>query len=561
MPRTAHDFELAPWARGYDNAWLGRDLVAGVSAGVVVIPQAMAYATVADLPPQVGLYTCMVPMVVYALLGGSRTLSASTTSTIAVLTGSTLLAAAVAAGSDHPERSLATLTLLVGAILVAARVLRVGVLIDNVSDATLTGVKVGVGLTVAAGQLPALLGIAGDPEAASFFAELAGVIEDLGDVSGTTAWFSAGTLVVLLGLKRLAPRLPGALIAVVGGIVLVAATTIEEQGLALITPVPSGLPTPVVPAVEGVSALVPGALAIAVMVFLETLAVGRSVRRPSEPPIDNDQELLASGLSCAVGAVFRAMPSAGGFSQTATNQAAGARTQLSSLVTVVLAVACALVLGDVLSDLPQATLAALVLVAVLGLLQPAELVRFWRLSRIEFWVAVVTAASGLFLGLIAAVAVGVLLTLFVVIVELDRIGVTELQPDAARDLVPVGAGTDAVPGLLVLRIDGPMYTANVRSVNRKLLEAVDEHPGTGVLVVDVTAMARLTVTVIDQVADLERELRARGAELWVGGMPPDALATAQATERWPEWEAAGRVHATSEAAVRAFVSRGSKGGD
>ena len=157
---------------------------------------------------------------------------------------------------------------------------------------------------------------------------------------------------------------------------------------------PSGLPTPVAPPFDTWSELLPGAFAIAIMVFLETLAVAAQRSPALEPPIDNDQELVASGLSCIGGAFFRAMPSAGGFSQTAINQNAGARTQLSELVTVALAVGCALFLGDVLSDLPEATLGCLVIVAVLGLIQPAEFVRFWRLSRLEFWVAVVTAGSG-----------------------------------------------------------------------------------------------------------------------------------------------------------------------
>jgi MFS superfamily sulfate permease-like transporter len=193
---------ITPWLRGYDRAWLVRDLIGGLAAGAVVIPQAMAYATLADLPAQVGLYTCMVPMAVYPLLGGSRTLSVSTTSTVAILTGSTLLAAGVAAGSDDPFRALATLTLLVGVILLIARALRLGVLIDNISEATLTGIKVGVGLTVAAGQLPSLLGIKGDPTADNFVAELRAVIDNLADISWTTVAFSAATLAVLVGLRR-----------------------------------------------------------------------------------------------------------------------------------------------------------------------------------------------------------------------------------------------------------------------------------------------------------------------------------------------------------------------
>ncbi len=181
---------------------------------------------------------------------------------------------------------------------------------------------------------------------------------------------------------------------------LVQLFSLEDHGLVLIDKVPSGLPTPVAPQWDGIRQLVPGAFAIALMVFLETAAVARSVRRRSEPPIDNNQELVASGLACAAGAFFRAMPAAGGFSQTAINQKAGARTQLSELVTVSLAVACALFLGGVLSNLPEATLACVVVIAVLGLVDLQDFVRYWKFSRI-------------------------------------------------------------VPGLLVLRFDGPLHTANV----------------------------------------------------------------------------------------------------
>jgi SulP family sulfate permease len=544
---------VAPWRRGYDRAWLSRDVVAGLAAGAVVIPQAMAYATVADLPVQVGLYTCMVPMAVYALLGGSRTLSVSTTSTIAILTASTLMAGQVAAESHDPARALATLTLLVGAILLVARLLRVGVVIDNISEATLTGIKVGVGLTVAAGQLPKLLGVPGNASADNFFSELRAVFDQLGSASWTTILFSAATIAVLLGLRRLTPRAPGPLVVVVAGIVLVAVTSIDAHGLALIAHVPSGLPSPVAPSFDHVGSLLPGAFAIAIMVFLETLAVARSVRRMSEPPIDNNQELVASGVASVAGAFFRAMPAAGGFSQTAINQRAGARSQLSELVTVVLAVACALFLGGVLSDLPQATLGCMVIIAVLGLIDPSEFVQFWRLSRLEFWVAAVTAASGLVFGLLPAVLVGVLLTLLLVLVELDRVGVTELQPTPGdADVETAGPHTEPVSGLLILRFDGPIYTANVRSANRKIITAVDQHPGTGVVALDATALARVSLTVVHQFADLEQELLDRDVRLWIVALPPATLQLARQTPRWQELADASRLFPTALGAVRAF---------
>ena len=186
-------------------------MVAGLAAGAVVVPQAMAYATIAGQPVQVGLYTCMVPMVVYALLGGSRTLSVSTTSTIATLTASTLLAAGIAANSTDPKGDLAMLTVLVGVTLILVHgSLHLGVLVENISDAVVVGLKIGVGLTVAAGQLPKLLGIPADPDADTFFTEIRSAIDHLGDVSGTTLLLSAATIVTLLLLARFAPENPRA---------------------------------------------------------------------------------------------------------------------------------------------------------------------------------------------------------------------------------------------------------------------------------------------------------------------------------------------------------------
>ena len=254
------------------------------------------------------------------------------------------------------------------------------------------------------------------------------------------------------------------------------------------------------------------------------------LRRSSEPEIDNDQELVANGLSCVGGAFFRAMPSAGGFSQSAINQSSGARTQLSELVTVGLAIACAVFLGGVLSDLPEATLGCMVVVALLGLIKPAEVVRLFRLSRVEFWVAAITAGAGLVFGLLQAVLVGVLLTLFLVLRDLDRAGLSELQPVAGDTDLRLAGSPDAVPvpGLLVLRYDAALYTANERSVNRKIVAAVDARPTPpDVLLLDASAVNILTVTVIDALPQLERELISRGVTFWLAGLPPGALATAR----------------------------------
>jgi SulP family sulfate permease len=525
-----------------------------VTAGLVVVPQAMAYATIADLPVEVGLYTCMVPMAVYALLGGSRTLSVSTTSTIATLTASTLVAAGVAAGSEDALGDLATLTILAGAVLLGARLFHLGPLVDNISDAVVTGLKVGVGLTVAAGQLPRLLGIPAEAGADDFFSEMWSALRRLDDANAATVALSVGTIAVILGLGRVAPRVPAPLVAVAGGIGLVVLASIDDRGVALIAEIPRGLPAARMPAFDRVGELVPGAVAIALMAYLETVSVARSVRRPDEPSVDNDQELVANGAASVAGAFFGSLPPAGGFSQTAINQQAGARTQLSGLTTVALAVGAALFLGPVLDDLPDATLGAIVVVAVIGLVRPSELVFLARIDRLELFVALLTAGVGLSVGLLAAVAVGVATNLLLVLRELNHAPLTELR--AGPDGVPVPAepGLDPVPGLLVLRVGAPLYTANVRQVQREIVAAVERaDPRPEVVVVDATVVGLLSATVLGVVRETADQLDREGVTLWVASLPPRALTAARQAPGWHRWEDEGRVQPSTQAAVQAFL--------
>ncbi|MDH6282418.1 SulP family inorganic anion transporter [Prescottella agglutinans] len=546
---------LAPTLVGYRKPWLRADLVAGLSAGAVVIPQAMAYATIADMPVQIGLYTCMVPMIVYALLGGSRTTSVSTTSTIATLTASTLIGAGIAAGSDDAQTSLMTLTLMVGVILVAARVLRLGAVIENISEATMSGIKAGVGLTVAASQLPKLLGVPGDPDATGFVHVLGGVLRQLGDANGATVALSAVSIVGLLAMTRFVPRVPGPLVVVAVGIALIAFTGLRDRGVELIAEVPRGIPLPGIPSLHDVGALLPGALAISVMAFLETVAVARGVRRPEEPQIDSDRELLANGVASVAGSFFHTLPPAGGFSQTAVALRAGARTQLSGIVTAVLAVLVALFLAPVLSDLPQATLGAMVVVATLGLVEPGSFVRYWRVNRIEFWIACATAVIGLTAGLLPAVLAGVLLTLYLVLRELDRPHVSQLTRSVDggwRGLEPDAPLVASDP--LVLRVDTGLYTANVRANTREISRRVGEmRPAS--LVIDCSRISQVSTTVMHSFLDLNKELSDADTEVYYAALPRTNLATVRRTELGREYVSEGRVFGTVEDAAAAVTGR------
>lgn len=548
---------FAPTLVGYRMPWLRADVVAGLSAGAVVIPQAMAYASIADMPVQIGLYTCMVPMIVYALLGGSRTVSVSTTSTIATLTASTLIGAGIAAGSEDAQTSLMTLTLMVGVILVAARILELGAIIENISDATMSGIKAGVGLTVAASQLPKLLGVPGDPDATGFFHVLGGVLGQLHGANGATVALSAASIAALVVMSRFLPRVPGPLVVVGVGIALIAFTGLRDRGVELIAEVPQGIPLPGIPSLRDVGALLPGALAISVMAFLETVAVARGVRRPEEPQIDSDRELLANGVASMAGSFFHTLPPAGGFSQTAVSLRAGARTQLSGIVTALLAVLVALFLAPVLSDLPQATLGAMVVVATLGLVDLGAFVRYWQVNRIEFWVAAATALMGLTAGLLPAVLAGVLLTLYLVLRELNRPHVLQLTRNVEggwRALEPDAPPVASDP--LVLRIDSGLYTANVRANTREISRRVGEmQPST--LVLDCSRISQVTTTVMRNLVDLDKELSDAGTEVYYASLPQRNLATVRRTALGREYESTGRVFANVEDAVRVIADRAS----
>ncbi|WP_350348494.1 SulP family inorganic anion transporter [Agromyces sp. G08B096] len=507
---------LFPTLAGYRREWLRRDLLAGATAGAVVIPQAMAYATIADLPVQAGLYTCMVPMLVYAALGGSRAMSVSTTSTIATLTATTLVSAGVTAGSDDIPRDLITLTLLVGLILLIARLLRLGGLVEVINRPTIIGIQIGVGATVAVGQLPKLLGERGDPTGEGFFAGVEAAVVALPQANPATIMLSAASIAVLLLMKRFLPRVPAPLIVVAGGIVLAAAGVLQPAGVELIAPVPQGLPVPALPSLEHIGALLPGALAIAVMAFLESAAVARGIRKPGEPPVDSNRELFATAAANIVGSAFSTLPAAGGFSQSAVNQNAGARSQVAALVTVALAVLVGLFLGPVLSLLPQATLASLVFVAVIGLIDVRAIVLVWRISKRDFWIALTTAVIGLVAGLLVAVAAGVLITLLLVLLALSKV---RLQVDRRT------------PDTAVVTLGGGLFTANAEATERAALDRLREEEGIRVVVLDAAVLNDVSVTVIETFQDLDRELAEAGVSLRLAGLEP-AVAEVLGRTRW-----------------------------
>jgi SulP family sulfate permease len=483
----------------YQRAWLRWDLLAGLTTAAVVIPQAVAYASLAGLPVQVGLYVATVPMVAYALLGTSRPLSVSSTSTISILTAGALADAGAAGDPARAAATAALLALLVGGILAAAGLLRLGFLADFISSPVLAGFKAGMGLVIAASQLGKVLGVPvkGD----GFFAKVWSALTQLGDANPATVALALGGLAVLLALRRWAPKVPGPLVVVVAGIALVALTDLEGRGVALVGPVPGGLPGFELPDLAGAVALLPAAAGIALMSFIESISAARAFAARTDPAVDADRELLALGAANFGAGLFQAYPAGGGTSQTAVNDGAGARTRLAGVVTAAVTVLVLTVLAPLLADLAQAILGAIVLVAAIGLVDLAPLRRIRTIRRRDFWLGLVALIGVLVLGVLRGVLEAVLISLLVLLHELDHPRIVAGEP---------------APGLLAVRLEGRLFFANARRVvDRIAAIAAGHRPAPQVVLLDFGAVNDLEMTALERLGDFAEDLHGQGKALWI----------------------------------------------
>jgi len=542
------------WLRGYRPGWLRADGIAGVTTAAVVIPQALAYATIAGVPLQHGLYCALVPMSVYALLGTSRPLSVSTTSTISLITASGI---ASAPSGTNPAEVAALVAIEAGAVLVLAGVLRLGFVSDFISRPVLTGFKIGMGLTIAADQLGKILGV--DVEGRTFFPKVWSAIQQLPDMNGWTLALALVSLALLLTLKRRAPRLPGPLIVLAAGMVLIAVTALEARGVATAPAVPGGLPAPWVPDLDLALNVLPAALGVALMAFVESISAARAFRRPEETRVDADRELLALGAANIAGGFFRSYGSGGGLSQTAVNDGAGARTQLAELVTAS-AVALVLVfLTSLVPYIPEATLGAIVLVAAIGLIDVAALRDIGRVRSDDMVFGTVAAAAVLLLGILAGLLVAVAVSLVSLFRRLNHPPVRVLgrEPGTTRYRdVALHPDGETEPGLLIVRVEAPLYFGNAQRVLDRVAEiAAASDPLPGVLLMDLSSVPDLDTTAMWVVRERADRLEATGTQVWFAAMTDTVLATARRTRLWADLEERGAVHRRVHDAVEAFRAR------
>jgi len=512
----------------FDRRWLRADAVAGLVAAAVVIPKAMAYATIAGLPVQVGLYTVLVPMVIYAVLGTSRPLSVSTTTTIAILSAAALGEAVPNASATELVAAAATLAIIVGAMLVLASALRLGFVANFISDPVLTGFKSGIGLVIVVDQIPKLLGIHIDK--AGFLRDLWSITEHLPQTSLLTLAFSVGIVVLLFALERFAPRAPAPLIAVAAGIAICGLLDLPSAGITTIGNVPRGLPSWVWPQLALVAELWPAAVGIALMSFTESIAAARAFSAADEPRPRANRELLAIGLANVGGGLFGAMPAGGGTSQTAVNRSAGARTQFAELVTAAAALATLLLLAPLIALMPNAVLAAVVIVYSVPLVRPEEFRAIARIRRTELYWAAVACLGVILLGTLKGIVVAVIVSLLALAQQANNPPLNAIVRKRGTQVFRARSAEhpddETWPGLLLLRPEGRIFFANAERLGDKMSALIQEAKPK-VVVLDCRAVFDIEYTALMMLEAAEKKLRGEGIALWLTALNPNVLEVVQ----------------------------------
>jgi high affinity sulfate transporter 1 len=494
-------------AREYQREWLRDDLVAGIVLTALLVPQGMAYAELAGLPPIAGVYATLVPLLAYAVFGPSRILVVAPDSAIAPLIAAAIIPLA---GADPDERMgvAALLAVMVGVVCLIAGVARLGFVTDLLSKPVRVGYLAGIAIVVLADQAAKVLGI--EIEAEDFLGGVLELLTSLDEAVALTAAIGLGTFVALLAVKWRFPRAPGALLAVVAGIALVVLLDLQDA-VPTVGEVPPGLPSFAVPPVDValIRDLAVPALAVALVAFADTSVLSRSLASRRGERVDQDQELFALGASNLAVGFFQGYPVSSSSTRTPAAEAAGAKTQLTGIVAAILLGIVLLFATGLLAPLPDATLAAIVMVAVVGLIDVPDMRRLFRINRADFALSMAALLGVAIVGVIPGIGVAIGLSVGALLwrawhpytAVLGRIDGRKGYHD--RDRHPEGR---QIPGLVLYRFDAPLFFANADAFRDGVLDAISqaEAPVRRVVVaaepitdVDTTA-ADMLVELLDQ---------------------------------------------------------------
>ena len=507
------------WVPRYDRRDLGRDVLAGLVLVTLLVPQGMAYAQLAGLPPITGLYTTVLCLLGYAAFGPSRVLVLGPDSSLGPMIAAVVVPIAGADGDPARAVALASaLGLLVGLTMVAAGALRLGFVADLLSRPTQIGYMNGLALTILVGQLPRLLGFSVDADGVA--GEAAAVVRGIADGRTVPAALAVGAaaFAVIVVLQRLAPRLPGVLLAVVLAVVASAALDLGDRGVRLVGALPQGFPPLSLPAVslDDLGLLVAGALGITLVSLADTISTASAYARRAGAEVRGNNEIVGIGAANLLAGLFQGFPVSTSGSRTAVAFAAGARTQLAGVVGAGAIVVLLVAAPGLLADLPQPVLGAVVLAASLSMADAAGMRRLWLQRPAEFWLALAAFVGVAALGVLPGIAVAVGLSILNVfrrawwpyqtvlgnVPDLPGYHDVRSYPDAER-----------MPGAVIFRFDAPLFFANARVFREQVERLVAQDPALRWVIVAAEPVTDVDTTAADMLTELDRDLDAAGVRL------------------------------------------------
>ena len=503
------------WLPEYERSWLGSDVVAGITLAAYAIPVSLAYASLAGLPPHSGIYCYFVGGIGYAIFGTSRQLAVGPTSAISMLVGTTV--AGMADGDPARWAAIAALTALVVAVIGGlAWLLRLSGLVSFISETILIGFKAGAALTIALTQLPKLFGVPGGGD--HFFERSWILLGQLGDTNVVVLLFGLASLLLLVLGNKLFPGRPVALLVVAAAILGVSFFNLEEKGVAIVGAIPAGLPELAWPSLRlrDVDGVIPLAAACFLLAYVEGVSAARTLAESHGYKINARQELLALGAANFAAAFSHGFPVAGGLSQSAVNDKAGARSPLA-LVFASLAIAwCLIFFTGLLHNLPKVVLAAIVLVAVRGLINVPALRHLWHVSRFEFGIAMVAFGGVLLLGILKGVLLAVIASIVVLLANVARPHVAFLGriPGTSRfSDVERHPDNEIIPGVLIFRVEASLLYFNVDHVKNRVWARIAESDSLRLVICDLSNSPYVDVAGATMLTELHKELSARGIQL------------------------------------------------
>jgi high affinity sulfate transporter 1 len=506
-------FPIVEWARSYNKNWLRPDILAGITVVAFTIPEAIAYASLAGLPPEAGLYSAMIGLLVYVIFGTSRQLSMGPTSALSILIGSTLGSLLIVnAGQYALIASL--IAVMVGVFALISWMLRLGFIVKYISKTVLIGFVAGLALFIASGQLPILFGISG--ASGNFFQRISYLILHIDQTNFATLIVGVGGLLFLIIATKKFPKLPNTLILVLGSIILLTVTNLTNLGIKVVGTIPQGVPALVFPETSliDVNTLITLAVAVFILSYSEGYGVATNYAIKNRYKIDSNRELLALGVSNVAVGLFHGFPVGGSVSRTAVNNESGAKTPLAGGISGLFILVVLVFLTSLFFNLPETILAAIVIFAIRGLLDIPHFRLIYNFSRIEFAIAILTLLSVLIFGTIQGLIIGIILSLLALINKIKKPHITILGQVPGTDNykdIKNHPNYIQIPAVLIIKLEGSQIFLNADNIKNKILNLLDqEYRDIKLLVLDLESTSFIDITGIEMLDELITELNSRG---------------------------------------------------